>query len=129
MTVNKVFDCEIFCDTSDVGFGGFVNSDLDSHLENIETFGNWTESESLESSTWRLLECVKRVIYPFSSELENKQVKINSDNKNVEHILKVGSKKTTLQKTATQIHSICESQNVQLTPYWIPRTQNDHVDQ
>jgi myosin-crossreactive antigen len=69
------------------------------------------------------------VIYPFSNELENKQVKINSDNKNVEHILKVGSKKTTLQKTATQIHSICESQNIQLTPYWIPRTQNDHVDQ
>jgi myosin-crossreactive antigen len=60
------------------------------------------------------------VIYPFSNELENKQVKINSDNKNVEHILKVGSKKTTLQKTATHIHSICESQNIQLTPYWIP---------
>jgi hypothetical protein len=59
MTVNKVFDCEILCDISDVGFGGFVNSDLDSHLENIETFGGWTESESLESSTWRLLECVK----------------------------------------------------------------------
>ena len=49
------------------------------------------------------------MIYTFSNELENKQVKINSDNKNVEHILKVGSKKTTLQKTATQIHSICES--------------------
>ena len=44
MTVNKVFDCEIFCDISDVGFGGFVNSDFDSHLENIETFGSWTES-------------------------------------------------------------------------------------
>ena len=95
-----------FCYTSDIGFGGFVNSDLDSHLENIETFGNWTESESLESSTWRLLECVKRVIYPFSNELQNKQVKINSGNKNVEHILKVGSKNTTLQKTATQNHKI-----------------------
>jgi hypothetical protein len=70
MTVNKVFNCEILCDTSDVGFGGFVNSDLDSHLENIKTFGNWTESESLESSTWRLLECVKRVIYPFFSQLK-----------------------------------------------------------
>ena len=106
MTGNTVFDCEIFCDASDVGFGGFVNSDLDSHLENIETFGNWIESESLESSSWRELECVKRAIYTFSNELENKQVKINSDNKNVEHILKVGSKKTTLQKTATQIHSL-----------------------
>ena len=88
------------------------------------TFGNWTESESLESSTWRLLECVKRVIYPFSNELENKQVKINSDNKNVEHILKVGSKKNDITKDC-----YTESQNIQLTPYWIPRTQNDHVDQ
>ena len=95
----------IFCDISDVGFGGFVNSDLDSHLENIETFGNWTESESLESSTWRLLECVKRVIYPFSNELENKQVKIYSDNKNVEYILNTFMK-TTLQKTATQNQKI-----------------------
>jgi hypothetical protein len=43
----------------------------------IETFGNWTESESLESSTWRELECVNRVIYTFSNELESKQVKLN----------------------------------------------------
>ena len=72
MTVSKVADCDIFCDTSD---GGFVN--LDSHLENFETFGNQTESESLESSTWRELECVNRVIYTFSNELESKQVKLN----------------------------------------------------
>jgi hypothetical protein len=38
---------------------------------------NWTESESLESSSWRELECVKRAIYTFSNELENKQVQIN----------------------------------------------------
>ena len=43
MTVNTVFDRVILCDASDVGFGCFANSDLD----NIETFGNWTESESL----------------------------------------------------------------------------------
>ena len=59
MTVDKVFDCEIFCDALDVGFGGFGNSDLDYHLENIETFGNWTESKSLESSTWRELDVLK----------------------------------------------------------------------
>jgi len=32
MTVNKDFYCEICCDASDVGFGGFRNSDLDFHL-------------------------------------------------------------------------------------------------
>jgi hypothetical protein len=35
----------------------------------------------------------------------------------------------TLQKTATQIHYVCESQNIQLTSYWIPKTKNDHGDQ
>jgi len=35
MTVNQVFDCEICCDGSDVGFVGFRRSELDSHLENI----------------------------------------------------------------------------------------------
>jgi hypothetical protein len=48
--------------------------------------------------------------------------------KNVQHIIEVGSKNTTYN-TTTWIHSICESQNIQLTPYWIPRTQNDHADQ
>jgi len=46
--------------------------------------------------------------------LENEQVKINSDNKNLERIHKVCSKKTTLQTTATQINStqrICKSQS------------------
>jgi hypothetical protein len=31
MTVNQVFDRVKFCDAWDVGFGGFVNSDVDSH--------------------------------------------------------------------------------------------------
>ena len=31
MTDNQVFDGVMFCDASDVGFGGFVNPDVDSH--------------------------------------------------------------------------------------------------
>jgi len=46
MTVNKVFNRVLFCDASNVGFRCFVNSDLGSHLENFDTFGKWTESES-----------------------------------------------------------------------------------
>ena len=65
MTVNQVFDRVKFCDASDVGFGGFVNSDVDSHLQNMETFSNWTESENLKSSTRREFERVRRVIYTF----------------------------------------------------------------
>ena len=47
MIVNKVCDLVLYCDASDVGFECFVNSDLDSHLENFDTFGIWTKSESL----------------------------------------------------------------------------------
>ncbi|VDI68772.1 Hypothetical predicted protein [Mytilus galloprovincialis] len=43
-----------------------------------------------ERSTWRELECVRRVLKTFKNVTENKQIRINSDNKNVEHILKVG---------------------------------------
>jgi len=99
MTVNKCFDRVVFFDASDVGFGGFANSDVDSHLENIDTFGNRTDAESLGSFTWGELEYAERVINTCSHGLDNKQVKINSDNKNVEHILKVGRKKTTYTTT------------------------------
>jgi len=34
-----------------------------------------------------------------------------------------------ITKTATQIHYICESQNILLTSYWIPKTKNDYADQ
>ena len=77
MAVNQVLDLVMFCNASDVGFGAFVNSDVDSHLQNMELFSNWTDSESLESSTWGELEYTEIVNYTCSDVLENKQVKIN----------------------------------------------------
>ncbi|XP_063404378.1 uncharacterized protein LOC134687850 [Mytilus trossulus] len=127
VTVNTLFDCEIFCDASDVGFGGYTTPFADSHFENFETFGNWTKPEMGESSTWRELECVRRVLKTFNVT-ENKQIKINSDNKNVEHILKVGSKKLKLQSIDTSIIDFCEVQKINLTPYWTPRTENNDAD-
>ncbi|VDI59226.1 Hypothetical predicted protein [Mytilus galloprovincialis] len=128
VTVNTLFDCEIFCDASDVGFGGYITPFAESHFENFETFGNWTKSEMGESSTWRELECVRRVLNKFKNVTENKQIIINSDNKNVEHILKVGSKKLKLQSIATSIIDFCEVQKINLTPNWIPRTENNDAD-
>ena len=65
------------------------------------------------------------MIYTFSNE--NKQVKINSDYKNVEHILMVGSKKVTLQKTLHKFTLFVNHKNNK--SYWFPRTKNDHADQ
>ncbi|VDI04778.1 Hypothetical predicted protein, partial [Mytilus galloprovincialis] len=52
----------MFCDASDVGFGGYLTSDLNAKLFCKEMSGNWTLRERNESSTWRELECVNSVI-------------------------------------------------------------------
>ena len=90
--MNDIFYIEVFCDASDVGFGGYINTLSDTHFERIETFGNWTERKSDESSTWRELECVKCALNTFSQYIQKKRFKLHSDNKNAEHILKVGRK-------------------------------------
>ncbi|KAL5005756.1 hypothetical protein ScPMuIL_016914 [Solemya velum] len=55
---NFVSDFDIFCDASDVGFGGYFSTQTGVVIE--ETSGNWTQPEKQESSTWRELECVRR---------------------------------------------------------------------
>ncbi|VDI83308.1 Hypothetical predicted protein [Mytilus galloprovincialis] len=79
----------MFCDASDVGFGGYLTSDL-----NAKTFFarkcpvNWTLRERNESSTWRELECVNRFVQTFDNTFSDKTVKIYTDNQNVPHILR-----------------------------------------
>ncbi|CAG2210060.1 unnamed protein product [Mytilus edulis] len=86
-----VSDFDIFCDASDVGFGGYLSTQCSvvTCVDNSEMSGNWTSDEKLESSTWRELECARRVLCTYESKfsLDNKSVSINSDNKNVPHIL------------------------------------------
>ncbi|CAG2185810.1 unnamed protein product [Mytilus edulis] len=60
--------------------------------------------------------------------LDNKSVSINSDNKNVPHILKVGSKKSILQNIAVDIHNICSEKNITLNSKWLPRADNQYAD-
>jgi len=128
-SLDNRFDFEIFCDASDVGFGGFCCAELGTQLEQNEMSGNWIPSEEVQSSTWRELECVNRVVNNFVYTIENKKVKLNSDNKNVEHILKVGSKKQNLQKIAVDIHKVCNENNITLVTKWLPRADNIKADQ
>ena len=64
----------------------------------------------------------------YDSFLENKTVKVNSDNKNVTHILNVGSKKYKLQKVVTDILNSSAKKNIGLQTNWVPRTENKHAD-
>lgn len=78
----------------------------------VEVIGDWDSSESAKSSTWREAETVRRVIKSSVEILKNKQVKVYSDNKNVQSILQIGSKKAELQKIAFDIDEICDSHNI-----------------
>ena len=127
VNIDQIFDCDIFCDASDVGFGGFISTCVDAQFESNEKFGTWTEVEKNESSTWRELECVNRVLNTYSNAISHKQIRVNSDNKNVKHILKVGSRNMKLQSIATSIHSLCTT-NVEITTKWVPRIQNNYAD-
>lgn len=59
---SDVCDFHLFCDASDVGYGGFIeHMSIDVQKNSVgNVFGSWTENESQESSTWRELEAVTR---------------------------------------------------------------------
>ena len=93
-----------------------------------EVSGTWYPNEQGKSSTWRELEAVKRVIKSNEKELENKKILLHTDNKNVEQIIKVGSKKQELQDIAIEIVETCDKRKVILESQWIPREQNEKAD-
>ena len=94
----------------------------------METFSNWTDSESLESSTWGELEYAERVIYTCLNVLENKQVKQiqirRMLNTFLRHVARTQHTRLLHQFTLFVNHKLFN-----LTPHWIPRTQNDYADQ
>lgn len=121
-------DFDIFCDASDVGFGGHLCPD-GNIFSVLEVSGNWTQEEGVESSTWRELECVKRVLHTCANEVTDKRILVNSDNKNVQHILSVGSKKSKLQGIATDIRNFCKDNSAILKVNWLPRSGNQYADE
>ena len=113
----------LFCDASGAGFGGFMLGMSDS-----EVTGSWSESERALSSTWRELEAVYRVLQSSLGNLEGQTVVVNTDNKNVCSILKVGSKKPYLQDIAVKVDSLCKTKGIGLNSNWVPRADNREAD-
>ncbi|XP_053374094.1 uncharacterized protein LOC128546787 [Mercenaria mercenaria] len=96
-----IIQSTVFCDASGAGFAGFIEGD-----EGSQVIGRWSEIESGLSSTWRELETVHRVLNTSVKSLEGHNVGLNTDNKNVISILKIGSKKQYLQDIAVDVHTI-----------------------
>ncbi|VDH99083.1 Hypothetical predicted protein [Mytilus galloprovincialis] len=116
----------MFSDASGEGYGGYIAEAGNSKM--VEMFGAWDAHETNMSSTWRELEAVHRVLKTNLPTLNGQSVKIHTDNKNVETILKVGSKKTHLQDINMEIQNACEQSNVSFFAQWIPRENNTHAD-
>ncbi|KAK3103157.1 hypothetical protein FSP39_016878 [Pinctada imbricata] len=145
-------DFQLFSDASNTGFGGFLIQTDSLYSQDIESaqqqgcddrdqvhgslisrgrdqvHGSWTSSESVKSSTWRELESVHRIIQTKSVELGNSNVKVISDNKNVCHILRVGSKTNELQNIANDIFESCKENRITIFPCWVPRNENQEAD-
>lgn len=123
--VNKVV---VYCDASDTGFGGHLTLCSEGGHTDLEWYGVWNEWESKQSSTWRELETVNRILSKSVDKVEGMSVEINSDNQNVAHILRVGSKKKKLQDIAMSVHSMCKDKAIQIEGKWIPREENRKAD-
>ena len=89
-----------------------------------ESMGTWFESKRTQSSTWRELEALVRVVMTFESRLQGRSVRWYIDNKNAMRIVKAGSGNPELQRKAMRIQGICEEKNVNIDPVWIPRNEN-----
>ena len=85
----------VYSDTSDTGYGGYM-VEHGCHIAQ----GQWLPHESLQSSTWRELKAVLRVLESLADKLRNQRIRWFSDNQNVVRILSVGSRNPMLQKEA-----------------------------
>ena len=128
LTEVEVADIKMYCDASSVGFGGYLVSGAEQLLGDTGMYDSWSEGEMSQSSTWRELEAVHKVFCHNIDKVKGKSVKVFTDNKNVKHILKVGSKKTVLNKINKEIISLCDDNDVQIQSEWIPRSLNTQAD-
>ena len=113
----------VYADAIDTGYGGYVVEHGD-----CVAYGQWTEHEAQQSSTWRELTAVLRVLMAVVDKLKNFPVRWFTDNQNVARILLVGSKKPLLQVVALKVFSLAVQNHIRLEPEWIPRDLNEKAD-
>ena len=82
----------------------FVTNEAGYNDENSCMFGNWSIVETMRSSTWRELEAINRMVKNSIDKIKGKSVSIHTDNKNVDTIIGIGSRKHTLQDINIEIH-------------------------
>ena len=110
------------------GYGSEPNKKgFDKTITN-EVLGSWNNEEKGKSSTWREAEAVRRVLNSSLDQIRGRNVKVYSDNKNVQSVLNVGSRKEDLQNVANDVFEICQSNDISMSIQWIPRELNERSD-
>ena len=110
------------------GYGSEPNiKGFDKTITN-EVLGSWNNEEKGKSSTWREAEAVRRVLKSSLDQIRGRNVKVYSDNKNVQSVLNVGSRKEDLQNVANDVYGICQSNDISMSIQWIPRELNERSD-
>ena len=69
--------------------------------------GAWTPDEANQSSTWRDLRGTHLVLSCFAQQLQGKEVRHRTDNKNVESVLQIGSPSKLIHKEVIAIFKLC----------------------
>ena len=113
----------VYSDASNSGYGGYIIQ----YGPQI-AHGQWSPEEATQSSTWRELCGVQRVLESIAGSLKNERLRWFTDNQNVVRILTVGSKKPQLQTLALNILSVCLGNQIRLEPEWLPREENSQAD-
>ena len=110
----------VYSDASNTGFGGY-EVENGNHIAH----GQWSPEESQRSSSWRELRAFTLTLQAFVNQLANYWVRWFTNNQNVAHIIKVGSKKVELQAEVLDIFRLSVQHNIMMEPEWIPHEQNE----
>ena len=113
----------VYSDASDTGYGGYVVE----HGPCV-SFGQWSDEEARQSSTWRELMAVCQVLESVAAKLTNARIRWFTDSQNVARILEVGSRKPQLHAVALKVFSLSVQYQIRLVPEWIPRELNVRAD-
>ncbi len=138
----------MFSDASDVAGASFIHSDsrltgqIQDELAHLEERGptewrrrahdlsliSWTESERLQSSTWREVKTILAGLHAFKDRLRDKSVIWYTDSTCSVAVSKRGSMKTLLNPLAKELAQVCATNNIDLELKWIRRTKNTVAD-
>jgi hypothetical protein len=123
LSIIEQYSIIVYSDASGTGYGGYVVNIIDN-----EVMGRWNSVEGIQSSTWRELEAVYRLLLFLLDILQGQKIKWYTDNQNIVHILNKGSRKIDLQQISIKIANVCTLHNIVLLPQCVPREENVKAD-